>query len=394
MKFSVPTNFDDNLILTMDKKEVYEVYGKLPLDFIGGNMAAYILPSVNKKRLFRHIDCVHKADLKFNYVLNPVCLGNREWTISGQKKMHRLLGWLTDIGIDSVTVAVPYLLQFIKKYYAVLKVKASVVANINNIAKAKYWEELGADLINLDCCGTCRDFDLLAKIRKNVNCELQLVANDACLYWCYLRQYHFEINAHASQSGEESKGSAIDYCVLSCRYLRLLNPVNFIRGIWIRPEDIHYYEEIGINSFKFVPRSASTEDISRVVSAYTARYYNGNLMDLLLTLTQKSYYKSLDKLSRGLKYFFRPFRFNLFIIYELSKLLTRLDIYIDNRSLDGFLEHFVKGNCKDGACLDCGYCQRTAERVVKMNKDYRDKAILKYKEAIDMLLSKRMSNFI
>ena len=107
MKFSVPTNFDDNLILIMDRTEVYEVYGKLPMDFIGGCMGAYTLPSVNKKRLRQHIDCAHEAGLTFNYLLNSVCLGNKEWSISRQKKLRRFLGWLTDIGVDTVTASIP-----------------------------------------------------------------------------------------------------------------------------------------------------------------------------------------------------------------------------------------------------------------------------------------------
>ena len=103
MKFSVPTNFDDNLILIMDKTKVYEVYGKLPMDFIGGCMGAYTLLSVNKKRLYRHIDCVHKAGLKFNYLLNSVCLGNKEWSISGRSAKRqvtwRIRNWVISNGV-------------------------------------------------------------------------------------------------------------------------------------------------------------------------------------------------------------------------------------------------------------------------------------------------------
>lgn len=388
MKFSVPTNFDDNLILIMDKREVYEVYGKLPMDFIGGSVAAYRLPSVDKMRLCRHVDRAHKAGLKFNYLLNSVCLGNREWSISGQKKLRHLLEWLTEIGVDAVTVSVPYLLQLAKKYYPALKVKASVGAGIDNVSKAKYWEDLGADLINLDCCGTCRNFSLLTKIRRSVSCELQLVANDACLYWCPLRRYHFSMNAHASQSGDESKGASIEYCALNCRYLRLLNISNFIRAIWIRPEDLCHYEAIGIDSFKFVDRTATTDDICRIVSAYTDRHYEGNLLDLLVTLSRKDILTNTGIFLRGIRYFLRPFYFNPLLIYKLSKARMELAAYIDNRALDGFIEHFKIGKCKDGMCQECGYCQRTAEKVVKIDKDYREKILLKYKDALDALTSK------
>jgi len=394
MKFSVPTNFDDNLISTMNKAEVYEVYGKLTTDFVGGCIPSYALPAVNKNKLRRHLNHVRKYGLRFNYLLNSVCLGGKELTMGGQKELRRLLDWVVSLGIDSVTVSVPFLLQLIKKEYPRLNVNVSVGANVNNISKAKYWEGLGADLINLDSCFLSRKFDLLARIRRYVKCKLQLLVNEFCLYYCPLRACHYAASSHASQISDECRGAVINYYVLNCKYLRLVDLTDFIRAIWIRPEDIHYYEEIGIDSFKFVHRGALTEDICRVVDAYTNRYYEGNLTDLLLSVTANSHLGKPDKFLRAASYFFRPLRFNLSVIYKLSKLLSGLEVYIDNRALDGFLEHFVKGNCKDGACLDCGYCQRTADKVVKMNKDYRNEAILKYKEAIDMLLSKRMSNFI
>jgi len=392
MKFSVATNFDDNLILKMNKKEVSEVYGKLTADFIGGCIGSYVLPSVNQNKLRRHVNLAHANGLKFNYILNSICLGNREWSISGQRKLRRLLDWITSIGVDSVTVSIPYLLRLIKKQYPQLKICVSISTQLNSISKIRHWEDLGVDLINLDV-SIYRNFDLLAKIRQYIKCQLQILANNACLYNCPFKSYHYAMNAHASHNGKYA-GSVIDYCILNCKYLRLADTTNFIRARFIRPEDLHYYEQIGIDLVKLEDRAALTEDICRVVEAYTNRHYDGNLMDLILMLSKRNYLSGPEKFLRGLKYFFRPFRYNLFIIYKLSKLLPNLEVYIDNWALDGFLDHFVKGNCKDGMCQDCGYCQKIAEKVVKIDKDYRDKTLLKYKDMIDSLLSKRMGGFI
>ncbi len=393
MKLSVPTNFQDDLIPRLNKKEVSEVYGKLTADFVGGCMASYMLPSINKNKLHRHLNQAHAHGLKFNYLLNSVCLGAREWSIGGQRRLHRLLDWIADIGTDSVTVSNPYLLQLIKKEYPRLKVSVSISAQIDSIAKARHWGDLGADLINLDL-SIYRNFALLAKIRKYTECKLQVLANSICLQHCPFRFYHFATSAHASQIGDKSKGSAIDYCLLSCKYLRLLDTTNFIHGGWIRPEDVHYYEDLGIESLKLEDRAAHTDDICRIVTAYTDRRYDGNLMDLILMMSERRFFKGPAKLSRGIKYFFRPFRYNPLLIYKLSKVLSRLEVSIDNRALDGFLEHFVKGNCKEGMCLDCGYCQKIAEKAVKIDKDYREKMASKYKLVLDMLLSQRMYKFI
>lgn len=391
MQFSIATNFQEDLIPRLNKKSIHEVYGKLTTDFVGGCLASYMLPAVNQNKLRRHINQIHAHGLEFNYLLNSVCLGGRESSISGQRKLHRLLAWIVDIGVDSVTVSTPYLLQLIKKEYPRLKVSVSISAEVNNILKAKHWEDIGADTINLDL-SIYWDFDLLRKVRKYIKCKLQVLANSSCLRHCPSRFYHFAMNAHASQQDDACKGSIIDYCFLSCTYLRLLDAVNFIRAGWIRPEDVHYYEEVGIDFLKLEDRTAFTEDMCRIVDAYTNRHYDGNFLSL--TMSKKSLCRNKNKLFRGIKYFFRPFRLNLPIVYKASKLLPRLEAYIDNRSLDGFLEYFVKDKCRDQSCEECGYCAEWAKKAVRIDKDYRDRMLVQYREILDDLTSKRMSRFI
>lgn len=393
MKFSVATNFQDDLIQKINKKEVFEIYGKLTADFIGGGRASVLLPFVDKERVRKHVKQAHNNGLEFNYLLNSICLGNKEHTIPGQKKIYSLLDWIESIGVDSVTVATPYLLQLIKKQCPQLKVKISVGAQTDNMWRAKYWEEQGADSITL-AAYISRKFDLLAKIRKNIKCKLQLITNNSCLYNCPFSFLHQTVPAHASQADDDSRGCVIDYYSLNCKYLRLLDTTNFIRSSWIRPEDVHFYGDIGINSLKLIDRSASTDTICLIVDAYTNRRYNGNLIDLFPTLSGKNFYSVPSRLLRGIKYFFHPLKINLFLVYRISNLLSELKVYIENQALDGFLEYFVKGNCKDGLCEECGYCRRWAERVVKVDEDYRNKMLLKYKDILDELISKRITKFI
>ena len=47
MKLSVATNFDDNLIEELKKYPVYEVYGKLKEDGIGGGIPSNTLKQVD-----------------------------------------------------------------------------------------------------------------------------------------------------------------------------------------------------------------------------------------------------------------------------------------------------------------------------------------------------------
>jgi len=386
MKFSVATNFQDDFIKKINKKEVYEIFGKLTADFIGGGRSSYILPGVSKEKLQRHVREAHENGLRFNYLLNAACLGNREFTVGGQRKIRQLLDWLGRIEIDSVTITMPYLLELIKKRYPRFKVHISLFADVDNLGSAKYWQELGADLITLYSPSLNRNFEILKKIRQHVKCKLQLIANNSCLCFCPFAIYHRTMNAHASQSHDRSGGYNIDYCFLSCKYLKLKDPVNFIRSDWIRPEDVHYYEEVGIDSLKIVDRSRFTDSIALAVDAYTKRKFNGNLADIIPCYRTETFLKGRKKLLLALKYLLRPLAVNFSLLMKLSRIPVGLNVYIDNRALDGFLEFFVQGKCiGQGACESCGYCYKVAEQAVKIDEEYRQQLLKKYSFFLDSL---------
>lgn len=392
MKFSVPVNWQDDLIAKIRKKDVDELYGKLDADFAGGGRASSVVPRVSKKKAAAYVEEIHKNDLKFNYLLNASCLDNMEWQRRGQKKLRDLLGWLINIKADSVTVTIPYLLELIKKQYPQFKVCVSTQAGVDTIERARYWVDLGADEITLSFVDVNRSFHLLEKIRKNVKCGLKLIANLDCLYQCPFYKYHANLNSHASQTGHFSRGFMIDYCYLSCSCKRLMNPVEFIRSPWIRPEDIRYYEDVGIDKIKFVNRAMTTERICLVVNAYTDRRYDGNLLDLFSAPAGNIAHIRSDWFYR-LKYFFRPFSVNLLRLYKAKELFLGRGVYIDNRALDGFLEHFLKEDCYLKSCESCNYCKDAAKKAVKISSDYQNDSVRKYKDFLGDLVSSRMFKY-
>ena len=370
MKFSVPTNWEQDLIPKLRKDNIDEVYGKLAYDFVGGGRASFLIPHVSKKKAAVHIKEIHKNGLSFNYLLNTTCLGNLEWTASGQKKIRRLLDWLVSIGVDKVTVSIPYLLELIKKCYPQLKVAISTQAGIDTVERAMMWENLGADKLTLSVVDVNRNFKLLKRIRESVKCELQLIGNLLCLYRCPFYKYHSALNAHASQPGYRLRGFVIDYCSLRCTTYRLNNPVEFIRSLWIRPEDISYYEGVGIDGIKLVDRGMKTESIALIVNAYLARRHDGNLLDLMPHATKNIMFQD-SKPWHKLRYFFRPLLVNIFRLQKGRGLFSSANIYIDNRKLDGFIEYFLNNDCSLRSCRECSYCKNISKEVLKIDSGHQ-----------------------
>lgn len=393
MKLSVPTNWQPQLLDKLNKAKIYEIYGKLDKDAVGGGRPAYALSPVNRRKAAEHIRLVHKYGLEFNYLLNALCLGNIEWTSSGQRGIRKLLDWLAVLSVDKITVAVPYLLQLIKKCYPEFKVKVSMCSGVDNAIQARYWQDLGADEVTLSSWSVNRNFTLLREIRKAVACGLQVYANTRCLTGCPFTAYHYLSASHASRTGGRESDFFIDYCGLSCAYLIMREPWRLISGAWIRPEDLHYYAKEGINSVKLAERDAKTEHIVRIVEAYTSARYEGNLMDLFVN--------SGKRLSTGRRnfwkrfaYFFRPTKVNVARLYRfLSCLPVSEPIFLDNRKLDNFLEFFTQGKCIRTDCKDCGYCLKTAKEALRIPEEYRVRMIRLYEEFLDSSLNNKLFSF-
>ena len=322
----------------------------------------------------------------FNYSLNSTCLDNKEFTREGQKKLKRLLTWLRDIGITQVTVAMPYLFRFVKENFPSFKISVSSGAYVNSLSKVKFWERLGADRITLLPTELNRCFPILERIRENTKVELQLIANNGCLLNCPFYFSHCNLLSHASQQGHHLKGFFIDFYALSCRFIQLSQPVNFMASDWIRPEDICYYEEIGYHDFKLVDREMPSERILLIVKVYLERKYEGNLLDILGNFSSATDYKDLDRFMvkkkiRAAKFFLQPCYVNVFKLLDLRKILVPAPLYIENEALNGFIEYFKEGKC-NLECERCEYCKSWAQKVIRIKDHDKYQTLLKHYEGI------------
>ncbi|MBL7129977.1 MAG: U32 family peptidase [Candidatus Omnitrophica bacterium] len=387
IKFSVPTNLQRDLLDGMNTEFIEEFYGVLDVDVVGGGRATVLTPGVSKREFARHVKEIHKRGIKFNYLLNSICLGNYEWSRQFQSRLNKRLDWVVSLGIERVTVTIPYLLELIKKRFPQLGVTVSTMAEVQSLRMARFWQDLGADTITLSVHGPNRNFRLLRLLKKELKVKLKLIANTQCVPGCNAPYYHSALSAHASQSLHPTGGFVIDYASLSCRKKRLENPVEFIKINWIRPEDLRYYEEVGIDMIKFLSRGAESKFIKRVVDAYSKRRYPGNLLDLS---TEASTNIALRSWVKKIRYFFKPFRVNIFEFMKGKDVFCDVGIYLDNNCLDRFIEYFLDFDCSSVDCKQCGYCEEVAKRALRISPELREKALTKLNSFLDKLASGKM----
>jgi len=372
MKLLVPTNWDPDLILPLSRLEAeVQIYGVLPTSMIGSGGRGADNVHMAENQAEEYIERAHSAGLKFDYILNAPSMFNMEWDENTHRELLEQIRWITSIGVDSVTVSIPYLIELIKRQFPQLDVRVSTIAHVSSVARAKLFESLGADSITLDI-NVNRDFTLLKAIRSAVNCGLTVLLNNLCLYQCPYEYYHHDTLGHASQSYNPLNGYYEDYCVLRCTLDRLWDISQAIKCRWVRPEDIHVYEEIGIDMFKTSGRSMPTERILNAATAYSSRRYQGNLYDILNVITPKVGFGNSDLPG---------------VQNNVIGSLPRL--YIDNQALEGFIDFFKKQDCLSG-CSHCDYCQRIANKVIQFDREEVDEYVAMLNAYLYNLASSRM----
>lgn len=371
MKLTVATNWDNALLDNFNEinKEydncIYEIYGSLRSSVVGNARAQSTLPNVSVEEAKKHIDLAHKYNLKFNYTFNAGCTNGLEFYKPVHDKILEYLDSVVALGIDSIVVAIPFYLELIKQRYPDIGVKVSLNAHVDSLQKLKVWNDLGADNIVV-CESLNRDFEMLEKFRENSRAELELITSNVCLFSCAYQYYHNGLVAHMSQEDNPLKGLYVEYPVLHCMLSKFSEPKMLIRSRWIRPEDMKEYEKIGYNVFKIGARQSSTEWNTRAARAYASQDYDGNLLLILQGLEPIADIDS-KKVDGVKEENWQTFKQGIESFKDCASILQ-----VDNKKLDGFLEHYKNNPCRyncDGKT--CHYCKKMADRAVTVNDELK-----------------------
>lgn len=333
--FTVPADFNKDTITIYSQMnrsgtdKVVETYGQLTQSsFIQSGRASHLLPHVDKQMLQEYIVWSNRNGIRFNYTFNPTCLGNMEFSSKGLRKIKRWLDELYELGVRSITVALPSLLELIHEDYRKMEIRASTLCGIDSPNKVRRFYNKGVRRMVVDN-DVNRHFGQLKKMTQ-IGGQLEVIVNSLCFSECIYKTYH------QNQAAHYQIGQIEDYYLNRCLLRRAEHPGNLLRMNWIRPEDLRYYEDISIRFFKIQGRQAvQNGNIRKCVQAYLKRNFDGNLFDLLHCFLSSN----------------------------------KAPYYIDNKRLDGFLDPFVANDhfcAKD--CTNCGYCDSFAEKCLDISR--------------------------
>jgi collagenase-like PrtC family protease len=338
--FSLPVDFKKETIDAYDAlnrrypdARVVETYGSITrgVYFSSGRLARQ-MTEADLFDLHDYIRYAQTKDIGFNYTMNAPFLHNREFTQQGIKEIKIFLGQLYEAGVRELTVTLPSLMELIQSTDYDFTIKASCICQITNPSRALFYKNLGVKRMVVDE-SINRDFKNLENIRKAFGDQVEVIANQVCDLNCVYRMFHYNMISGEPEGSVNETG--VDFYEHRCVLQQFKNRYNLLKLSWIRPEDLHYYTDIGIHYFKLQGRHTFVKkgDPLRTVECYFKESHDGNLMDLLTMFATMNNFK----------------------------------VHVDNKKLAGFLKPFVeKENFCRHNCTDCKYCEAFARRAIDL----------------------------
>lgn len=273
------------------------------------------------------IQKIHKNDMNANLVISATCDGPGAYTRKRIESLMRSIEKLYTIHqLESVTVANPLLIQAVKNRLPNIRVVASVLAEIDSVQRAMFYDKLGADTIIPDR-DINRDINRLKEIKEAISADIRIMVNEGCMYRCPYRLFHFNFISHASRESRK-ENTATDHFFNNCHLIDKIDPSQVLKSNWIRPEDVNKYKGIAA-SFKIAGRTRSKEWILNTTKAYLEESYDDNMLDIMDS--------------------------------NLNAFKKHFGASIDNKKLETFHEKVT--SC-DKNCHRCRYCENVAEKLL------------------------------
>lgn len=197
-------------------------------------------------------------------------------------------------GADALILSDLGAVSYVRKNYPEVPVHVSICTSVTNVEAAKFYEDLGAEVIVIS--RSLDDLREIKKIRDSVNCGLELFVHGGICYMfdgdCYLSSYWKQVWGYDEHMGVErlmgqnnTKGECQLVCKRDCSLIRgeeVLAEGRLLR----RPDQVGlvnlpFYLDIGIDILKIEGRAMPLEYVAKATRLYR------NAIDMYLSEPQK-----------------------------------------------------------------------------------------------------------
>jgi hypothetical protein len=273
--------------------------------------------------------------MKLDLLANAACYGEKACTEEQRLQITGIIRRLDREGLypEIITTTSPYIAKLCKLQFPDIEVRASVNMRLRNTLALEYLAPL------FDSFYICRDvqrdlptFHKMAAWCKDHGKKLCMLVNSGCVRDCPWHVFHILHHGHKYLDIFPEMRAQKLWFVCYDLYAKQKRFSEFLRGTWIRPEDVHLFEP-ELETIKLATRR--TDYPFEILEAYLGGSFDGNLLHLT-----EPYQGSA----------FRPYR-------------------IDNKSFPAdWATGGIAGKCADN-CMHCGKCEQILDQVMKYDID-------------------------
>ncbi len=262
--FSIPYNNDLLLLDKLGEKfpehisQCKEIYFAIP-NHIAGTGRAIDQGNDYEDEIVQLLKKARDKNIEGNLLINTGCLGLR---IADAEFVRNIINYIYNLkesdGLEVVTVVDYYLALEIKQAIPDIKLECSSIAYVNSLEKAKYWGELGCDIMVIPPVLN-KDLKFIRQMREALpQVQLKLVLNQTCLHDCPMWQGHHNLRGHGNEG---------EVYLNICQNLFKEKPWLLYSSSFIPPKYMDYYDEF-IDIYKLVDRRHSSIEILQNFGAY------------------------------------------------------------------------------------------------------------------------------
>ncbi len=279
--------------------------------------------------LEHELEALKAMGIKLDLLFNANCYGRLAASQYLENQVISLLDYLGQRvgGVDIITTTSPAVARTVTVNFPEVDVRASVNMRIGTVKGMQYMaDSFNSFQVQRDYN---RDLGYLAELKQWADENgkgLNMLVNSGCMSFCSGQSFHDNLVAHEAEVDEtlNIEGWNPHAC---WNYLRDRDHwVSVLQNTWVRPEDLHHYE----NLFRVVKLATRMHARPRmVVRSYVERRFHGNLLDL-----------------------FEPGFGPAFAPYVIDN-----DLFPD--------DWFHRTSTCDRRCHKCGYCQSVLEQTLQ-----------------------------
>jgi collagenase-like PrtC family protease len=233
-----------------------------------------------QSRLEADLQALKGMGLKLDLLLNANCYGGQSLSRALANRVCSVIDHLGEtVGVDVVTTTSLAVAHAVRQSFPDLEVRASVNMRIGTVKGAEYVADL-FDSFTMQREYN-RDPERIAELRGWAEANgkvLHFLANSGCVSFCSGQVFHDNLVAHEAEIAETANLRGFNPMACWRYFADREHWVALLQNSWVRPEDLHHYDE-WFPVAKLATRMHASP--RRVIQAYCEGRYAGNLLDLL-----------------------------------------------------------------------------------------------------------------